>query len=268
LIHCWEPLSGSLPRWYTTRVSDSDERAPGPGTSLAARTPKASQAGPPTRPAPRQYHVALTAKEALERLSEQPGVKTYARSMMPDFGGLLDDAEYTIEIDEREFTMHAGPPAARGQSATGMLRLLYLRGRLIKTEAGTRIELRFAYRRPRWALQRWVGFLALASLGLLWVLIGPGILAKKALLYGGLLAVLAPVVVHDLRRAERIEEQRLALLNLIEHAFGSIQIDDAHLDEPYRRRALARVNDDDDIDSDDDDDDDDESGSSKIPENT
>ena len=42
-----------------------------------------------------------------------------------------------------------------------MLRLLYLRGTLVQTGYGTRVELRFAYRRPRWALQRWVGFLTL-----------------------------------------------------------------------------------------------------------
>src|SRR5690606_2239217 len=107
---------------------------------------------------------------------EQPGVKAYERRMVPDFGGLIEDAEFTLELGEREFTLHSGPPAARGQSATGMLRLLYLRGRLTATDEGTLIELRFAYRRPRWALQRWVGFLALASLGLVWVLIGPGVL--------------------------------------------------------------------------------------------
>ncbi|WP_052557678.1 hypothetical protein [Enhygromyxa salina] len=256
-------------------MSDDDERSAKPDASLAVIPP----ARAPTRPAPRHYHVALTPKEVLERLAEQQGVKAYETAMMPDFGGLIEDAQYTLELGEPEFTMHCGPPAARGQSATGMMRLLYLRGRMIATEAGTRIEVRFAYRRPRWALQRWVGFLALGGLGLLWVLIGPGIIAKKAMLYGALLLVLGPVLVHDLRRADRIEEQRLALLNLIEHTFGAIQIDDATPDAPYRRRALDRapgdpVDDDDDYDDDEDDDDDvdddddDVDASSIVPKNT
>ncbi|PRQ07226.1 hypothetical protein [Enhygromyxa salina] len=261
-------------------MSDSDERSHAPDAGPTALAPAPGAA----RLAPRHYHVALTPKEVLERLSEQPGVKAYETAMMPDFGGLIEDAEYTLELGNPEFTMHCGPPAARGQSATGMLRLLYLRGRMIATDTGTRVELRFAYRRPRWALQRWVGFLALGGLGLLWVLIGPGIIAKKAMLYGALLLVLGPVVVHDLRRADRIEEQRLALLNLIEHTFGAIQLDDATPDAPYRRRALDRARgdsddddaDDDDEDSDEDDDEDDDDdyddddgdGSAKTPANT
>jgi hypothetical protein len=120
-----------------------------------------------------------------------------------------------------------------------MLRILYLRGRMTRTEEGTLIELSFAQRRPRWALQRWVGFLALASLGLLWVFIGPGEIAKKAMLYGLLLLVLGPVVVHDLRRGEQLEEHRKALLNLVEGSFGPIEIDEPHPHEPYRRRMVA-----------------------------
>ncbi|MFO7566589.1 MAG: hypothetical protein R6X02_28355 [Enhygromyxa sp.] len=204
-----------------------------------ALSPRASET--PPKPAPRRwrYHVALTPKEVLERLCELPGVQAYESGTVPDFGGAVVDADYTLELFERRFTLHCGPPAARGQSATGMLRLLYLQGRMTRTEAGTLIELGFAYRRPRWALQRWVGFLALASLGLMWVLIGPGDLGKKALLYGLLLLVLGPVVAHDLRRTERIEEQRKSLLNLLEHSFGPIQLDEPHPDEPYRRRMVA-----------------------------
>jgi hypothetical protein len=234
---------------------------------LAEREPSGAlgeQDPAPARPGPRRYHVALTPAEVLERLSEQEGVKAYEPNMLPDFGGLVADAEYTLELGEREFTLHCGPPAARGQSATGMLRLLYLHGHLHRTEEGTLVELRFAYRRPRWALQRWIGFLALASLGLVWVLIGPGILAKKALLYGALLLVLGPVLAHDLRRADRIAEQRRALLNLIEHSFGPIQLDEPHPDEPYRRRVLTAA----DASYEDDDEPDDDEGSSSSPENT
>ena len=140
-----------------------------------------------------------------------------------------------------------------------MLRLLYLHGTLLPTDEGTRVELRFIYRRPTWALQRWVGFLALGSIGLLWVLVGPGVLIKKALLYGALLAVLVPVVIHDLRRDERLGQQKLALLNMLEHTLGSIEIDRSEGDRPYRKRQLLPdhaagvAHDDDDDDEHDDD---------------
>ena len=206
----------------------------------------------------RRYHVALTPSEVVERLAEQPGVQTYTSELLPDFGGLIADADYTVELTgSRGFMVHCGPPAARGQSATGMLRLLYLRGRLERTDEGTQVLLSFAYRRPRWAMQRWVGFLTLASLGLVWVLIGPGVLAKKALLYGALLLVLGPVIAHDLRRGDRVQGQRIALLNLMEQTLGPIQLEDGN-DEPYRRRQLSASFDEE--DEEDEDNEDDEQG--------
>jgi hypothetical protein len=203
----------------------------------------------------RRYHVALTPKQILARLSEQAGVKAYDKQSLPDFGGLIEDSEYTLELGEHDFRLHCGPPAARGQSGTGMLRMLYLVGRMAPTEYGTTIELRFAWHRPRWALQRWVGFLALAGLGLLWVVAGPGVLAKKALLYGLLLAVVAPVLAHDLRRDDKHDEQRLTLLNLMERVFGPMQLAETHVDEPYRKRLRERQDDDDEDEDEDEDDD-------------
>ncbi len=210
---------------------------------------------PPPPSSIRRYHVELTAKQVLARLSEQAGVQAYDRQSLPDFAGLNEGqgqgpdsnaSEYTLEFGEHDFRLHCGPPAVRGQSGTGMLRMLYLVGRMTPSEYGTEIELRFAWHRPRWALQRWVGFLALASLGLFWVLAGPGVLAKKALLYGLLLAVVAPVLAHDLRRDDKHEDQRKALLNLLERVLGPLQISDTPADEPYRKRLRERQPDDDD----------------------
>jgi hypothetical protein len=215
-------------------VADEHDREAG-----AALEPRA-----PAKPATqvRSYHVALSPKQVLERLTGLEGVKAYESDMLPDFGGLIEDADFTVELlGKHEFTIHCGPPAARGQSATGVLRLLYLHGRMHRTEDGTLLDLRFAYRRPRWALQRWIGLLALAGFGLAWVVLGPGIMLKKALLYGVLLLVLGPVVVHDLRRGERLDEQSRELLNLLERSFGPIEIDQPHPDEPYRRRLLAEA---------------------------
>lgn len=207
---------------------------------------------PAPPPSVRRYHVALTPKQILARVSEAAGVKAYDKHTLPDFGGPVDDSEYTLERGEEDFRIHCGPPAARGQSGTGMLRMLYLVGRMTPTEDGTAIELRFAWHRPRWALQRWVGFLALASLGLFWVIAGPGVLAKKALLYGLLLAVVAPVLAHDLRRDDKHDQQRLTLLNLMEHVFGPLQLIEGHVDEPYRKGLRERQDDDEDDSHDDD----------------
>lgn len=220
------------------------EREPEP-TSESSASRALTPSDAPTKPSEvvrarqRSYHVALTPKEVLERLGEHSGMSVYTSQLLPEFGGAIEDADFTLEImGKREFSLHCGPPAARGQSATGMLRLLYLRGHLQPTEGGTRIELRFAYRRPRWALQRWVGFLVLALVGLAWVLVGPGVVAKKALLYGALLAVLTPVIIHDLGRDKRLLEQKLALLNVMEHAFGSIELPSGDADA-YRNRRMT-----------------------------
>lgn len=225
------------------------------------------------RPAPRSYHVALPPAEVLERLRGQAGVKTRPRGSLSELGP--DDAEYTLELAEREFSVRCNPHAVRGQSAIGMVRLAYLRGQLTETSDGTLVELSFATRRPQWAKQRWVGFLAVAGLGLAWVLIGPGVLAQKAMLYGALMLVLAPVILHELRRVDQTDEQRRALLNLVEHAFGPVQLDAASKDEPYRRRSLGAAVEDRDQDHDQDDPDDDaDPGStgatvgSSTPENT
>jgi hypothetical protein len=206
---------------------------------LPDRTPGERPESPPAKQAPsvlRRYHVALAPAEVLARLRAQTGVKARARGSISEGP---NDAEYELVIGEREFTVHCGPPVVRGQSAIGLLRLLHLHGTLTETSEGTLVELSFRLRRPQWALQRWIGFLAVAGLGLLWVLIGPGVLAKKALLYGALMLVLAPVIVHDLRRSDQVDDQRRALLNLIEHVLGPIQLDDANPDEPYRRGSLG-----------------------------
>jgi hypothetical protein len=252
-------LSDDEPKAQPPVESPSEAAAAPERERAVARRPQAPQTEAKATSTPvRSYHVALTAAEVIERLSEQSGVKAYGSRMLPDFGGLIEDAEYTLEIiGKRDFSLHCGPPAARGQSATGMLRLLYLRGRLEPTDAGTRVKLSFAYRRPRWALQRWVGFLALASLGLLWVFISPGEVAKRALLYGGLLLVLVPVVAHDLRRDKRLEQQRRSLLNLMEHSLAAIELDATHPDEPYRKRQLRAEFEEGELDEEDDEDDED-----------
>jgi hypothetical protein len=203
----------------------------------SAKLPATSLPAPRARPAPRRYHVPLTPIEVIARLRGQAGVKTRARGSMADLGPI--DAQFALELAEHEFTVHCGSPVVRGQSALGNVRLLYLRGQLSETRDGTLIELSFGLRRPQWAMQRWIGFLALAGMGLAWVLVGPGVLATKAMMYGALMLVLAPVIVHELRRTDETADQRLALLNLVEHAFGPIQLDESHPDEPYRRRSLA-----------------------------
>jgi hypothetical protein len=230
-------------------AADLSER---PATTPAQPTQLVQQGG-------RRYHVALTPAEVLERLRAQTGVKARKSGLAAELGP--DDGEFALELGEQEFTVHRGPTAVRGQSAIGNVRLAYLRGQLSETRDGTLIELSFGVRRPQWAMQRWIGFLAVAGLGLAWVLIGPGVLATKAVLYGALMLVLAPVIIHELRRDDQTADQRLALLNLVERAFGPIQLDETHRDEPYRRRSLAKAQEvDEDADAD--------ADSSSTPENT
>lgn len=213
---------------------------------LSERPPSAPDSS--ARSTLRRYHVALTPAEVLSRLRAVEGVRGRARGSLSEGP---DNVDFALVYGERDFSLHCGPPLVRGQSAIGLLRLLHVNGKLTETSEGTLVELSLSFRRPQWAMQRWIGFLAVAGLGLAWVLIGPGVLAKKALLYGALMLVLTPVIVHDLRRVDEIDVQRRALLNLLEQVLGPVQLDDANPDEPYRRRSLAAPDHDPDADPDD-----------------
>ncbi|NVB43476.1 hypothetical protein G6O69_36995 [Pseudenhygromyxa sp. WMMC2535] len=83
----------------------------------SAPAPKGADPSPAqlVRGQQRSYLVDLSPREVLDRLAEQPGVKAYDSHLLPDFGGLIEDADYTLErIGEREFSIHCGPRPPAG----------------------------------------------------------------------------------------------------------------------------------------------------------
>jgi hypothetical protein len=188
-----------------------------------------------------QHLVGLERAEVMDGLRGAAGVGVYERGSMPEFAGPDDAHDFTVETEETGFRVHCGPPAARGQSGTGLLALLYLRARLRGTSEGTEVDLRFSYGRPRWALQRRLGLLLTGSLGLVWVFIGQGEFFQRVLFFSTFAAVTIPVIAHDLSQGRRLRSQKLELLALMERVLGPFIIGDEGTRTPYRkRRALGQ----------------------------
>jgi hypothetical protein len=150
------------------------------------------------------YEVALEPSDVIERLSSAEGVAAYPSASLPEYGRISAADAFTVEVvSDVEFRVHVGPPAARGQTGTGVRRLLYLRGSVTPSERGARVELVFSYGRPRWAVQRWFGFLLTWSLGIAWLFVGSGEFALRAALLAVFALFTGPVVVHDLALGRR-----------------------------------------------------------------
>ncbi|GEM_PF-4483063 len=188
-------------------------------------TPEGGLAAIPRRV---EYHVALTPKEVIEHISSAREIGAYRVDELPSWTDPNTGHGFTMEIEPAkgedlldEFRVHVGPPAARGQSGTGLLKLLYLAGRLERTPAGTKVKLRFVYGRPTWAGQRRIGFLALLLFAGLWVFLGSGAMMPRVMLFGAFVLATAPVVLHDLRRGKQVQIEKRALLALFERTLGA-----------------------------------------------
>jgi hypothetical protein len=193
--------------------------------------------------APRRasFRVGLEPEEIVELMKRTRGVAVYERLEVPDHGGFDPGHDFTVELEtaSNRFRVHLGPPAARGQSGTGLLPLLYLEGTMRPFDGETVVDLHFVQARPAWAMQRWIGFLLTGSLGSVWVLIGGGVLLQRLLFFGMFLAILTPVVVHDLRKGRRSERDQLELLSLMQRILGPEALAEGARRMPYRRRREA-----------------------------
>ncbi len=207
---------------------DADET-----TQLTSPSPESTS----KRELPRSvtYHLALTPAEVIEQFRQEQDLGVYMEDDLPDWADGRAKHRFTMEVEEDAFKLHVGPPAARGQSGTGLLRLLYLAGTTERTPEGSRVDLRFVYARPRWAGQRRLGFVALLLAAAFWVSVGGGELYQRLLFFLGFVAVTMPVVVHDLRRGKRLEREKLDLLALMERMLGPLSLDRADR-TPYRKR--------------------------------
>ena len=213
----------SVVRGWRALAFGSRSRYPFPEMSSSSLT-RPERPGPALEKLPEhtRYEVTLSSEEIVERMRGEEGVGLYLLKDLPGFGRTPSaDHDFTIEIEEGDFRIHVGPPAVRGQSGTGVAKLLYLRGTLEPSERGTTVDLRFELARPQWAMQRWIGFMLCLSLGLVWVFVGGGELMRRIIFYGVFASLVTPVAVHDIRRGKLLEGEKLKLLNLMERLLGA-----------------------------------------------
>jgi hypothetical protein len=216
----------------------------GAGDEVGSDEASEGRAGGETAPVPTerklpariQYRVALTRDEVIEQFEREGSIGVFSLDTLPDWADTREQKHrFTMEVDGPRFQIHYGPPAARGQSGTGLLRLLYMAGSMERTSEGTQIDLRFVFSRPRWAGQRRVGFLALLVGASFWVFLGGGDFYQRLLFFLGFLLVTSPAVVHDLRRGKRIESEKVEMLSLVERVLGPVSLEDGQ-QLPYRKR--------------------------------
>lgn len=218
-------------------ASTSEDREP--------YVPPAAEVGPPKDEAPAElaaveaalipadakslgrafyYDLPLEAGEVMAAIAGAEGVMALATSGFPEFGPPVRSSEFTATLGERSFVLHRAA-SERGQSGTGLLRSLFLRGRLHPTARGTMLELRFVYGRPSWAWQRAVGFVLVALLGIAWVFVGQGgEVMQRAIFVGAFLLLTTPLLLNDAGRKRRLESDQRELLALAERTFGPLSI--------------------------------------------
>lgn len=185
---------------------------------LAALTP----ATPKVLGRPFYYQLPLEPAEALAELAKADGVMAIKPGAFPEFGPPVRSSDFTVTLGERAFVLHRAS-SERGQSGTGLLPSLYLRGQVHPAAHGSMLELRFAYGRPSWAWQRAMGFVLVALLGVAWIFVGQaGSVMSRAIMVSIFLAFVSPLIVNDAVRGRRTQIDQRELLALAERVYGPI----------------------------------------------
>lgn len=185
----------------------------------------------------RHYRTSHSPQELYQKLIEQEGVLELASGPVLDARARAVPTRYVVEPQRDGFRVYCGE-VGRESSTTGILANLQLCADFVEVGRDTQVNLRFVYRRSGWALQRVLG-LGLTGLGgLLWVFLAAGgAFWDRALLYVAFLLFVSPVIVRDLRAKARRRQEKLALLNLVEGAFGQLALPEAESSpSPYRSR--------------------------------
>ncbi len=150
-------------------------------------------------------------------------------------------------VGERRFSVvhNAGPSTIDPGAAGG--RGLTLEAELEPTPQGTRVSARFRPGPATRQLFYWVVWAAC----FLW-LAATGLTSGKIVLVVAFVVITAPVYLYERRRARGTPEDRIELLNLMEHLLGPAAIGTSAAEQtPYRDGHPAPASDDDDDDDDD-----------------
>lgn len=183
----------------------------------------------------RVYHTSKSADELFEAVCSLPEVIESVDGRSSDIKALVHNVSYIVERLESGFRMHCAA-VGKESSTTGLRPTLHLVAKFSPIPSGgTQVDLRFRYERTRWALQRVAGLALCTVLGGVWVALGSGVLLDRAIVFGIFLLFVSPVVFRDLRSSNRRRSEQLALLNLVQGAYGGWALPDPTVERsPYR----------------------------------
>lgn len=177
---------------------------------------------------PRQfvYHVELTPAEVHERIRTDPDIQ-----LIDGFPARArSDRKFLAELGHRSFRVCQNVAAGNVDTGPAVLRRLGLEAELTRTPRGTLVRARFA----RGPLSKQASFYIMWVASFAWLGL-TGITAAKLGLVGAFLALTVPAFVYDLMRATGSDEDRLELLNLMEHLLGPAVLgDNPEENMPYR----------------------------------
>jgi hypothetical protein len=177
---------------------------------------------------PRQfvYHVELTPAEVQERIRTDPDVQ-----IITGFPARArSDRKFLAELGRRDFRVCPNVAAGTVDTGPAVLRRLALEAELVQTPRGTLVRARFA----RGPLSKQASFYIMWAASFAWLGL-TGITTAKLGLVGAFLALTVPAFVYDLMRAAGSDEDRIELLNLMEHLLGPAVLgDNPEENMPYR----------------------------------
>lgn len=173
------------------------------------------------------YHVDLTPTEVLARLRGEAEVQVVEG--FPARG--RSARKYLAELGPKGFRVCQNATDGAVDTGPAAMQRMTLEGELVALPQGTAVRLRFA--RGPFARQAsfWIMWLtSLAWLGL------TGATAAKLGMVGLFMALTIPAFLYDLARARGTDEERIQLLNLMEHLLGPSLVGENPLENtPYRR---------------------------------
>lgn len=173
------------------------------------------------------YHVDLTPAEVLARLRGEAEVQVVEG--FPPRG--RSARKYLAELRSKSFRVCQNATSGAVDTGPAALQRMTLEGELVAQPQGTAVHLRFA----RGPFARQASFWIMWATSLAWLGL-TGATAAKLGLVGLFMALTIPAFVYDLARARGTDEERLELLNLMEHLLGPSLIGDDPLENtPYRR---------------------------------
>lgn len=173
------------------------------------------------------YHVDLTPPEVLARLRGDADVQVVQG--FPARG--RTSRRFLAEIGPQRFRVCQNMTAGAVDTGPAQMNRMTLEASLVPLPQGTAVQVRFA----RGPLTRQASFWIMWAASFAWLGL-TGVTTAKLGMVGVFMLLTVPAFVYDLSRARGTDEERIELLNLMEHLLGPSLVGEDPLENtPYRR---------------------------------